>query len=180
MKRIHLHGRLNDRQRYSCGNPGCYNRGSSYVRYGSGKMSSTIIHRGRILFGGLLAEVALIPATVPLGLGLGENSMALHCSPQILRRARRRANRQSQQRHGCFDLRRLPSDSMLQRQPVQKLHGMNERAPSSPISWMVQTLGWFSAEAAPHRNGGVRVRKVGPNRIDHASVLCGTETWHEK
>ena len=36
-------------------------------------MSSTRIHWGRILLGGLLAEVALILAIVPLGLRLGEN-----------------------------------------------------------------------------------------------------------
>src|SRR5580700_6830899 len=96
MKRIHLHGRLNDRQKYTCGNPGCYNRGSSDLRYGSGKMRNTIIRRGRILLGGLLAEVALTLAIVPLGLGLGDNSLALHCSPRILRSARRQANRHSQ------------------------------------------------------------------------------------
>jgi hypothetical protein len=44
----------------------CYNRGSFYVRHGSGKMSSTTIHWGRILLGGLLAEVALFLAIVPL------------------------------------------------------------------------------------------------------------------
>jgi putative membrane protein (TIGR04086 family) len=36
-------------------------------------MSSTTIHWGRILLGGLLAEAALILAIVPLGLRLGDN-----------------------------------------------------------------------------------------------------------
>ena len=36
-------------------------------------MSSTSIHWGRILLGGLLAEAALILAIVPLGLRLGDN-----------------------------------------------------------------------------------------------------------
>ena len=36
-------------------------------------MSSTTIHWGRILLGGLLAELALILAIVPLGLRLGDN-----------------------------------------------------------------------------------------------------------
>jgi hypothetical protein len=51
----------------------CYNRESFYVQHGSGKMSSTTIHWGRILLGGLLAEVALILAIVPLGLRLGDH-----------------------------------------------------------------------------------------------------------
>ena len=36
-------------------------------------MSGITIHWGRVLFGGLLAEVALILAIVPLGLRLGDN-----------------------------------------------------------------------------------------------------------
>jgi hypothetical protein len=36
-------------------------------------MNSTTIHWGRILLGGLLAEVALILAIVPPGLHLGDN-----------------------------------------------------------------------------------------------------------
>ena len=40
---------------------------------GGGNMSSATIHWGRILLGGLLAEVALILAIVPLGLRLGDN-----------------------------------------------------------------------------------------------------------
>jgi ABC-type Co2+ transport system permease subunit len=43
------------------------------VTYGCRKMSSTTIHWGRILLGGLLAELALILAIVPLGLRLGDN-----------------------------------------------------------------------------------------------------------
>ena len=39
---------------------------------------STRIHWGRILLGGLLAELALILAIVPLGLRLGETF--LHCT----------------------------------------------------------------------------------------------------
>jgi hypothetical protein len=48
-------------------------------------MSSTRIHWGRILLGGLLAEVALILAIVPLGLRLGENFLHYTASPRILR-----------------------------------------------------------------------------------------------
>ena len=59
----------------------CYNRGSLYVRDGSGKMSSTKIHWGRILLGGLLAEIALILAIVPLGSHLGENFLHYTAPP---------------------------------------------------------------------------------------------------
>jgi putative membrane protein (TIGR04086 family) len=59
----------------------CYNRGSFYVRNGSGKMSSAKIHWGRILLGGLLAEIALILAIVPLGLHLGENFLHYTAPP---------------------------------------------------------------------------------------------------
>src|ERR1700675_4181833 len=48
---------------------------------GSRKMSSTKIHWGRILLGGLLAEVALILAIVPLGLHLGENFLHYTAPP---------------------------------------------------------------------------------------------------
>jgi hypothetical protein len=48
-------------------------------------MSSTRIHWGRILLGGLLAELALILAIVPLGLRLGENFLHYTASPRILR-----------------------------------------------------------------------------------------------
>jgi putative membrane protein (TIGR04086 family) len=51
----------------------CYNRESFYVRHRSGKMSNPRIHWIRIFLGGLLAEVALILAIVPLGLRLGDN-----------------------------------------------------------------------------------------------------------
>ena len=44
-------------------------------------MSSTKIHWGRILLGGLLAEVALILAIVPLGLRLGENFLHYAAAP---------------------------------------------------------------------------------------------------
>ena len=40
-------------------------------------MSSTTIHWERILLGGLLAEVALILAIIPLGLRLGDNFLLL-------------------------------------------------------------------------------------------------------
>jgi putative membrane protein (TIGR04086 family) len=44
-------------------------------------MSGTKIHWGRILLGGLSAEVALIVAIVPLGLRLGENFLHYAASP---------------------------------------------------------------------------------------------------
>ena len=44
-------------------------------------MSSTRIHWGRILLGGLLAEVALILAIVPLGLRLGDNFLHYTAPP---------------------------------------------------------------------------------------------------
>ena len=44
-------------------------------------MSSTGIHWGRILLGGLLAEVALILAIVPLGLRLGDKFLHYTAPP---------------------------------------------------------------------------------------------------
>ena len=44
-------------------------------------MSSTTIHWARILLGGLLAEVALILAIVPLGLRLGDNVLHYTAPP---------------------------------------------------------------------------------------------------
>jgi putative membrane protein (TIGR04086 family) len=44
-------------------------------------MSITTIHWGRILLGGLLAEVALILAIVPLGLRLGDNFLHYAAPP---------------------------------------------------------------------------------------------------
>jgi len=44
-------------------------------------MSNTTIHWGRILLGGLLAEVALILAIVPLGLRLGDNFLHYTAPP---------------------------------------------------------------------------------------------------
>jgi putative membrane protein (TIGR04086 family) len=44
-------------------------------------MSSTRIHWGRILVGGLLAEVALILAIVPIGLRLGDNFLHYTAPP---------------------------------------------------------------------------------------------------
>ena len=44
-------------------------------------MRSTTIHWGRILLGGLLAEIALILAIVPLGLRLGENFLHYTAPP---------------------------------------------------------------------------------------------------
>jgi putative membrane protein (TIGR04086 family) len=44
-------------------------------------MSGTRIHWGRILIGGLLAEVALILAIVPLGLRLGDNFLHYAAPP---------------------------------------------------------------------------------------------------
>ena len=44
-------------------------------------MSNATIHWGRILLGGLLAEVALILAIVPLGLRLGGNFMHYAAPP---------------------------------------------------------------------------------------------------
>src|SRR5947208_13607535 len=44
-------------------------------------MSSTTIHWGRILLGGLLAEVALILAIVPLGFRLGDNFLHYTAPP---------------------------------------------------------------------------------------------------
>ena len=44
-------------------------------------MSSTTIHWGRILLGGLLAEAALILAIVPLGLRLGDSFLHYTAPP---------------------------------------------------------------------------------------------------
>ena len=44
-------------------------------------MSSARIHWGRILLGGLLAEIALIVAIVPLGLRLGDNFLQYTAPP---------------------------------------------------------------------------------------------------
>lgn len=44
-------------------------------------MSSTTIHWGRILLGGLLAEVALVLAIVPLGLRLGDSFLHYTAPP---------------------------------------------------------------------------------------------------
>jgi len=44
-------------------------------------MRSTRIHWGRIVVGGLLAEVALILAIVPLGLRLGDNFLHYTAPP---------------------------------------------------------------------------------------------------
>ena len=44
-------------------------------------MTNTRIHWGRILLGGLLAEVALIIAIVPLGMRLGENFLHYTAPP---------------------------------------------------------------------------------------------------
>jgi hypothetical protein len=49
--------------------------------FGSGKMSNTRIHWARILLGGLLAEVALILAIVPLGLRFGNNFLHYTAPP---------------------------------------------------------------------------------------------------
>ena len=46
-----------------------------------GEMRSTRIHWGRIVVGGLLAEVALILAIVPLGLRLGDNFLHYTAPP---------------------------------------------------------------------------------------------------
>ena len=59
----------------------CYNRESFYVRRGSRKVSNTTIHWIRIFLGGLLAEVALILAIVPLGLRLGDNFLHYTAPP---------------------------------------------------------------------------------------------------
>src|SRR5258708_8587086 len=50
-----------------------YNRGSFCMPYWSKEMSNSRIHWIRILLGGLLAEVALILAIVPLGSRLVAN-----------------------------------------------------------------------------------------------------------
>ncbi|MGA3091934.1 MAG: TIGR04086 family membrane protein [Terriglobales bacterium] len=44
-------------------------------------MSTTRIHWGRVLIGGLLAEVALILAIVPLGMRLGDNFLHYTAPP---------------------------------------------------------------------------------------------------
>ena len=44
-------------------------------------MSNATIHWGRVLLGGLLAEVALILAIVPLGLRLGDNFLHYTAPP---------------------------------------------------------------------------------------------------
>jgi putative membrane protein (TIGR04086 family) len=59
----------------------CYNRGSFDLRHGSGKMSNTTIRWWRILLAGLLAEIALILAIVPVGLHLGENFLHYTAPP---------------------------------------------------------------------------------------------------
>jgi putative membrane protein (TIGR04086 family) len=59
----------------------CYNRESFYAPSGNWKMSNTSFHWGRILLGGLLAEVALILAIVPLGLRLGDNFLHYTAPP---------------------------------------------------------------------------------------------------
>src|SRR5713101_7848700 len=51
------------------------------MRHESREMSSTRIHWGRILLGGLLAEVTLILAIVPLGLRLGDNFLHYTAPP---------------------------------------------------------------------------------------------------
>ena len=51
------------------------------MRYGTTEMNSTRIHWARILVGGLLAEVALIIAIVPLGLRLGDNFLRYSAPP---------------------------------------------------------------------------------------------------
>jgi putative membrane protein (TIGR04086 family) len=51
------------------------------MRHGSRDLSSTRIHWGRILLGGLLAEVALILAIVPLGLRLGDKFLHYTAPP---------------------------------------------------------------------------------------------------
>jgi putative membrane protein (TIGR04086 family) len=51
------------------------------MRHEIGKMSSARIHWGRILLGGLLAEVALILAIVPLGLRLGDKFLHYTAPP---------------------------------------------------------------------------------------------------
>jgi putative membrane protein (TIGR04086 family) len=61
--------------------PDCYNRGQFYKRHLDREMSGTRIHWGRILIGGLLAEVALILAIVPLGLRLGDNFLHYTAPP---------------------------------------------------------------------------------------------------
>ena len=54
---------------------------SSTSSSGIEEMSATRIHWGRILIGGLLAEVALILAIVPLGLRLGDNFLHYTAPP---------------------------------------------------------------------------------------------------
>src|SRR5258708_36894673 len=51
------------------------------MRHWNGKMSDTRIHWARILLGGLLAEVALILAIVPLGLRFGDNFLHYTAPP---------------------------------------------------------------------------------------------------
>jgi putative membrane protein (TIGR04086 family) len=51
------------------------------MRHGSGKVTNTRIHWARILLGGLLAEVALILAIVPLGLRFGDNFLHYTAPP---------------------------------------------------------------------------------------------------
>jgi hypothetical protein len=51
-------------------------------------MSDTRIHWARILLGGLLAEVALILAIVPLGLRFGDNFLQYTAPPLPCRRSR--------------------------------------------------------------------------------------------
>jgi putative membrane protein (TIGR04086 family) len=60
--------------------PDCYNREQFNKRHWR-EMRGTRIHWGRILIGGLLAEVALILAIVPLGLRLGDNFLHYTAPP---------------------------------------------------------------------------------------------------
>jgi len=60
--------------------PDCYNREQFNKRHWR-EMRGTRIHWGRILIGGLLAEVALILAIVPLGMRLGDNFLHYTAPP---------------------------------------------------------------------------------------------------
>jgi hypothetical protein len=47
-----------------------------------------------------------------------------------------------------FDFHRPPDGAMLQRHAVEQFDHHEGPRVSSPISWIMQMLGWFSAEAA--------------------------------
>ena len=67
--------------------------------------------------------------------------------PFGVRRIQRVGNLNRQAKYN-LRLDRFSRDPVLQRHPVEELHGDEGLPICSSISWIVQMLGWFSAEAA--------------------------------